>query len=180
VARANRREDFLAVALELFVERGYEGTSVADLAAGAGLSKAAFVYHFGSKEDLLVELSEPLLDELDAVLDRHQSAPPAERRPEAALADYLDALHRHQRVAQWIDGDKSVLNHEHLGARLRENSNRVHRLLSGRARPSRRARALSSAVLGMLWRPIRNGHLPDDPASHQAVVAMAARAVDSI
>ena len=59
----NRREDLLDAALEAFVERGYEGTSIADLARATGLSKAAFVYHFASKEALYQEVFEHLLSD---------------------------------------------------------------------------------------------------------------------
>ena len=177
--RASRRDDLLRAALELFVERGYSGTSVADLVETTGLSKAAFVYHFGSKEDLLVELAQPLLDDLDATLDHHVRIADGDVDLEAVLHDYLAVLQRHRDVARWIDGDKSVLNHDQLGARLDANNRRAHRLLAG-SRPSRTARALASAVLGMLWRPIRNDFLPDDSRSRQAVVELATGAARAL
>lgn len=175
--RASRRDDLLAAALELFVERGYEGTSVADLASGTGLSKAAFVYHFGTKEDLLFELAVPLLDDLDGILRDHEQIPAADRDLRSALGDYLATLQRHRDVARWIDGDKSILNHHQLGRRLDANNRRAHRLLVG-ARPSARARAQASAVLGMLWRPIRNDHLSSDSPANAAVVDLAAWAAE--
>jgi AcrR family transcriptional regulator len=179
MARVNRRADLLTAALELFIVRGYQGTSVADLAEATGLSKAAFVYHFGSKEDLLFELAAPLLDDLDDVLARHEKLSADERSLEAALEDYLTTLYRHRKTARWIDGDKSVLNHGDLGARIDANNRRAHRLLCG-SRPNKTARALASAVLGMLWRPIRNDHLPNDAKSHRAVVALASQAAQSL
>lgn len=173
MARAtNRREDLLEAALEAFVERGYEGTSVADLAGATGLSKAAFVYHFSSKEDLLFELAEPLLDDLDQVVDTHDSAG---LDVEALVEAYLDTLCNHRATAEWVDADKSILNHDDLGRRLDDNNRRVHRLIAG-PRPSKAARAQASAILGMLWRPVRNGYLEDDPASRRAVVNLAAAA----
>lgn len=179
MGRDNRRGDLLEAALTLFVERGYEGTSVAALAEATGLSKAAFVYHFSSKEDLLFELSEPLLDELDAVVRHHEPAPVPKESVEVALTDYLDALSLHREVAVWIDGDKSILNHGDLGSRLTANNQRAHRLFCG-PRPSRAARAQASAVLGMLWRPVRNGYIKDDPRTKRAVVELATLAALSI
>ena len=179
MARDNRRVDLLDAALDLFVERGYEGTSVAALAEATGLSKAAFVYHFSSKEELLFELSGPLLDELDEVLADPDGGRPDDDPVGTTLAAYFAVLCRHRKVATWMDGDKSILNHGELGARLSANNRRFHRLLCG-PRPSRAARARASAVLGMLWRPIRNGYLGDDVTSQRAVVElalMAARAV---
>lgn len=172
VATANRRGDLLAAALEAFVDRGYEGTSVADLALATGLSKAAFVYHFRSKEELLFELAGPLIDELDDVVARYESG---QRTAvvEPFLTDYLAALWRHRSAAEWIDGDKSILNHGDLGARLDTNNKRVHTILAG-PKPSRAKRARASAILGMLWRPVRNGYLTDDVRAHRDIVELAA------
>lgn len=168
----NRRPDLLDAALEAFVDRGYEGTSVAELATATGLSKAAFVYHFDSKEQLLFELSSPLLDDLDVVVDRHESQ---ESDLSAFLGDYLDVLCLHHQVAAWVDGDKSILNHGDLGGRLDANNRRVHRLLTG-PRPNAMARAQASAVLGMLWRPVRNGYLTGNTRTKAAIAALAASA----
>ncbi|HVW18103.1 MAG TPA: helix-turn-helix domain-containing protein [Solirubrobacteraceae bacterium] len=53
---AATRERILEVALELFTERGYDGTSLRDIATRLGITKAALYYHFARKLDILVEL----------------------------------------------------------------------------------------------------------------------------
>jgi AcrR family transcriptional regulator len=50
------RERILDIALELFTEQGYDKTSLRQIAARLGFSKAAIYYHFASKEDILMEL----------------------------------------------------------------------------------------------------------------------------
>lgn len=45
-----RREQLLTISRELFAERGYEGTSVEEIAARAGVSKPVVYEHFGGKE----------------------------------------------------------------------------------------------------------------------------------
>jgi AcrR family transcriptional regulator len=50
------RERILDVALDLFVEQGYERTSLREIAEQMGFTKAALYYHFASKEDILFEL----------------------------------------------------------------------------------------------------------------------------
>jgi len=46
-------ESLLPVAVELFNERGYDGTSIGDLARDLGVTKSAIYHHFDSKEDVL-------------------------------------------------------------------------------------------------------------------------------
>jgi AcrR family transcriptional regulator len=68
-----RRQDLLEIALALFVEKGYEATSVADIVSRAGLSKGAFYHHFESREALLEALAEHFVRRsmlgIEAVLD---------------------------------------------------------------------------------------------------------------
>jgi AcrR family transcriptional regulator len=51
-----RRDDILAAALTLFVERGFDGTSVPAVARAAGLAAGSIYRHFDSKETLVNEL----------------------------------------------------------------------------------------------------------------------------
>src|SRR5215813_11775772 len=54
VSAAETRERLLRAAAEVFGERGYDGTRVADIAATAGVSNGALYAHFASKAELLV------------------------------------------------------------------------------------------------------------------------------
>ena len=45
------------VATELFIEQGYEGTSLREIADRLGITKAALYYHFPSKDDILARCS---------------------------------------------------------------------------------------------------------------------------
>src|SRR2546430_8853343 len=53
---ATTRERILDVALDLFVRKGYTETSLREVAAELGFSKAALYYHFESKQDILMAL----------------------------------------------------------------------------------------------------------------------------
>ena len=50
------RAHLLAAATRLFVERGFSGTSLRDIAAEAGYTQGAFYSNFTGKEDLFLEL----------------------------------------------------------------------------------------------------------------------------
>jgi AcrR family transcriptional regulator len=55
-SRGSTRERILDIALELFNEKGYENTSLREIAERLGTTKAALYYHFARKQDLLLEL----------------------------------------------------------------------------------------------------------------------------
>ena len=67
------RDVMLREAARLFAERGYRGTSVADLGTACGMSGPAVYKHFRSKHELLarllVDISEQLVEGGRAVLD---------------------------------------------------------------------------------------------------------------
>ena len=50
------RDRILDIALELFTEKGFDKTSLREIADRLGFSKAAIYYHFASKEDILMAL----------------------------------------------------------------------------------------------------------------------------
>jgi AcrR family transcriptional regulator len=47
---ADKKEHIMHVAMELFAEKGFEGTSIRDLAQKADVNIAMVNYYFGSKE----------------------------------------------------------------------------------------------------------------------------------
>jgi AcrR family transcriptional regulator len=53
VSAAETREKLLQAAATAFETQGFEGTRVADIACGAGVSNGALYSHFGSKSELL-------------------------------------------------------------------------------------------------------------------------------
>jgi AcrR family transcriptional regulator len=59
------RSQILDVALRLFTERGYEGTSIRDLADALGMTKSALYYHFPSKEAIVMAVVDQRRGELD-------------------------------------------------------------------------------------------------------------------
>src|SRR3984957_10615769 len=50
------RQRILDVALDLFIEQGFDGTSLRQIAEQLGVTKAALYYHFESKDDILMAL----------------------------------------------------------------------------------------------------------------------------
>lgn len=79
------RDQVLTIAVHLFNEKGYDATSVADLASRLGLSKSALYHHFASKEELL----ELALDEALTSLERILTEPAAHEGSAAEQLAYV-------------------------------------------------------------------------------------------
>jgi AcrR family transcriptional regulator len=79
-------DSLLAVAVEVFNERGYDGTSMEDLARAAGISKSSIYHHVRGKEELLNRAVGRALDGLFGILDQPEAAGgPAVRRLEYVI-----------------------------------------------------------------------------------------------
>ena len=91
---AQRRQQLLDVGRELFAERGYEATSIEEIAARADVSKPVVYEHFGGKEGLYAVVVDR---EMQRLLDGFTSAlsiggHPRELLERAALVllDYIE------------------------------------------------------------------------------------------
>ncbi|WP_200814898.1 TetR/AcrR family transcriptional regulator [Blastococcus haudaquaticus] len=118
----------LDAALELFSEHGFAGTSLQDIADRLGVTKAAVYYHFHSKDDLLLALVEPVIDELMAMAAESNSVRVGRG---IGIARYVDYLLSHRRVAVYLTRDATAMGHPRLvekGAQLR---GRVESMLLG-------------------------------------------------
>jgi AcrR family transcriptional regulator len=110
VTAAETRERLLRAAADVFAERGYDGTRVADIAAAAGVSNGALYAHFSSKADLLVAAlrthgrhllgqlfaADPDRPVVDLLLTVGRSLP---RCPDALIVEALVAARRDEDVA---------------------------------------------------------------------------------
>lgn len=66
--RSSSREVLAEAACELFLEQGYEGTTVGDIAVRAGVSRSSFFNYFSSKSDVLWAGLDARIDEVERAL----------------------------------------------------------------------------------------------------------------
>ncbi|GAA4103363.1 TetR/AcrR family transcriptional regulator [Nonomuraea soli] len=78
-------------ALRLFAEKGYDETTVAQIAERAGLTRSTFHRHFGDKRDILTAGQETL----SRLLAEGIAAAPSDATPMAAVAAGLERASRH-------------------------------------------------------------------------------------
>src|SRR5919204_1961957 len=88
-----RRSDMYRRIAQLFRDRGFDATSVSDIARALGLTKAGLYHHFESKEALLLEI---MLFGLERVRDEVVVPIRAIRDPEERLRELIV---RHARIA---------------------------------------------------------------------------------
>jgi AcrR family transcriptional regulator len=86
---ATRRDELVAVAAQLFAERGYHGTSMADLAEAMGVQKGSLYSLTGSKQDLLLVVTREGAAAFHTALDRVPEDADPLARIGAALRGHL-------------------------------------------------------------------------------------------
>src|ERR671937_1094750 len=92
---AERRQQLLEIGRTLFAAKGFEGTSVEEIAAKAGVSKPVVYEHFGGKEGLYaVVVDREMSRLLDMVTGALTAGHPRELLEQAAFA-LLDYIEQH-------------------------------------------------------------------------------------
>lgn len=117
--------------IRLFIEKGYEVTTLGEVAAAAGISRRTFFYYFKSKDEILLSLQSSVGDMLvDALRDTPQNRRPLEAIRDAAVkvcalipADDMIAIDRLMRSSEAVQARKQasyVKQEQALFAALRE------------------------------------------------------------
>jgi AcrR family transcriptional regulator len=157
------RERILDVALDLFIEQGYDKTTLRQIAEPLGFTQAAIYYHFAAKEDILValhlrlhELGRPVLEQLAA-----QAGPSGWA---AVLSDLVDTLLANRKLFILHQRNQTALSglhikghdgdHEDMGQQFRQ-------ILGNPAVPARDRVRLSCALGALLSILMSVGELED-------------------
>ncbi|MGN9810248.1 TetR/AcrR family transcriptional regulator [Micromonospora sp. BQ11] len=88
VTEQARRAQLIGVTIDLVARHGYPGTSLARIAEAAGISKAAVLYHFPSKDAVVRAAYDSVLESLTAYVGAEVAA----RTGAAAVAAYVRSL----------------------------------------------------------------------------------------
>ena len=126
------RQRILDVAVDLFIEQGYAGTSVRDISERLGMTKGSLYYHFASKEDVLNALVTPLMEDLDRFT---ADATTAGRVDAGLLARLVDLLDEHGVLLRSLMGDPSVLHGIARRQTMKQRMLALQRALAGSGDP---------------------------------------------
>lgn len=116
-------EAILQATMRLLATRGIQGTSLDLLADEVGVAKSSILWHFGSKEELLLRVAERVLDEVArGPVQKILALPSFEERAEASWQFFSDTLRQNpelRRVMLYLIFE-SVEGRPELRARLQQ------------------------------------------------------------
>jgi AcrR family transcriptional regulator len=116
-SETNTRDRILDIALDLFIEKGVDKSSLREIAEQLGYSKAAIYYHFASKDDILMALH-LRLHEIGRRAIEQLNRLPAGADSWAALLDEL--------VAEMLANRKIFVMHDRNRSALEELHRKEH------------------------------------------------------
>lgn len=125
------REDLLAAAKRCLVERGWARTTVRDIAAEAAVSHSAIGYHFGSRENLLIQALMEAVADLGRQIEQQQAAAGGPQSWEPLLASFTTNR------TLWVAQLEAIAQAEHVPAvrqMLAEGQSRSRAALGGPVR----------------------------------------------
>jgi TetR/AcrR family transcriptional regulator, cholesterol catabolism regulator len=94
------REGIIEAAARIFSEKGYDATSMQDIADAVNLQKASLYHHFSSKQEILADILDRALDLINSRLELvlSQSLSPDEKLRQA-MVSYLETIAENQNLS---------------------------------------------------------------------------------
>lgn len=118
--RTNTRQRIQDVALALFAERGYEQTTLREIAEELDVTKAALYYHFKTKEDILVAIYDERTRPMDEVVAWAREQPATPETIREVLRRYSAALEHAGPLFRFMQENQGSLRRFPLAERYRE------------------------------------------------------------
>ncbi|HEY0817076.1 MAG TPA: helix-turn-helix domain-containing protein [Pseudonocardia sp.] len=170
--RTDTREQIRDVALELFAERGYEKTSLREIAERLGVTKAAVYYHYRTKEEILESLFSDLRDGIEEIVAWGGSQPAGQETRRAVLARYSrligDRSEHFGRLARFMQQSQSSIRELAVGVGMEATMETLVDLLVG-AQPSVEHRLRGRlALIALHLGAFKEDQAQDDPGERQA------------
>ena len=115
-----RKQELLKIAYDMFLSRGYENTSVDEIIAGAQIAKGTFYYYFPSKEQLLEDVIDMMIEsEAETVRQIIGSDLPVPQKIVAVITSVKPA-ESEQPIQDALMRPENVLMHDRIRKKLIE------------------------------------------------------------
>lgn len=175
----SRRAEICRTAAQIFRERGYDATSVSDIARALGITKAGLYHYFESKEALLFEITAYGLDRVrdDVIVPVRAIRDPEDRLRQLVVRHARIATHGRGAVAQLVDEVRALppAQRKQLEERMRSYFDLVRDTLAelktaGRLRDVDPTVATFGLIGTILWLPRwfrANGRLSQEQVANE-------------
>jgi AcrR family transcriptional regulator len=134
------RERILDIALDLFIDKGFDKTSLREIAEQLGFSKAALYYHFASKDDILLALHLRLHEVLRDTISRLGSEATTMVSWRAVLDRVIDQMLANRRLFVLHERNRAAFEQLHMEGHDAEHDDfedQFRRVLADEAVPLR-------------------------------------------
>jgi len=135
-AGASTREKILDVALDLFTDQGFDGTSMREIAERLGITKPSIYYHFTSKEEILLALHMRVHELSQEALARLAGQAITLETWGSALTELLDQMAAHRKLFLMHERNQAALEKLHRKDHDDEHDDFQQRLQQALADPS--------------------------------------------
>lgn len=147
--------------MELFSEQGYDKTSLREIAERLGVTKAALYYHFRTKEDIVVSLSEDMRRGVDDIIAWAERTPAGPARARELLTRYGALLHGTGRdMVRFMYVNQPAFRELGLGVSLRYQFSVLADLMAAPERAPLAVFHARQALLTISWSTSMMGDLP--------------------
>jgi TetR/AcrR family transcriptional regulator, cholesterol catabolism regulator len=160
-----RRQELLAIAADLFADRGFKHTTVRDIADAAGILSGSLYHHFDSKESMVDEILSSFQTELFKTYDRIVGSDrDARAKVEAVVRASFRAIDQHHAEVAIFQNDAGYLMGFERFGYLREHNVRFRALWldllregvdSGALRPDVDAELVFRFIRDTVWVAVR-------------------------
>jgi AcrR family transcriptional regulator len=128
--RTDTRQRIQDVALELFLDRGYDQTSLREIAERLEVTKAALYYHFKTKEDIVGALFARFTAPIDELIAWAETQPRTAATRMEMLGRLVDALLEAERIIRFMQENQAALRALSVGEDFKARMQVMSGLLS--------------------------------------------------
>jgi AcrR family transcriptional regulator len=164
--KLDTRSRIQEVALQMFIDKGYEATSLREIAEELGVTKAALYYHFDTKEKIVTSLVDDRVTRLEDLVEWGRTLPKTADGRAEFIRGYAAELHqgRHHDTMRFFERNQTALRDHPASERMRDLMMTLIEMLSGDNPPLTEKLKRSMAIFAVhaTWFILRDDTVTDE------------------